>query len=326
MRRREFLGGVLGVAVACSRRAGAEQLTPPLIGFLVVGSPEPYAARVRAFRQGLGEVGYAEGRNVLVEYRWTDGQPERLPDLAAEIVRRNVSAIVAGGTRSALAAKTATSTIPIVFYTVTSPIEAGLVASLKDPGGNLTGVTSLGVEVGPKRLELLHDMLPAARRLALLVNPRFPDADRQAAEMEVAARARGLELQVLRAASEADIDDAFRAMSRSGAAGLVITTDPFFTARMEQLATRALRERIPAISQYAEFAAAGGLASYGESFAEPYRQLGIYAGRILKGAKPADLPVEQATRFELVVNLKTAKALGLDVPPTLLARADEVIE
>jgi putative ABC transport system substrate-binding protein len=324
--RRKFITLLGGASVAWPLAARAQQAAMPVVGLVVAASPTPYAARVNAFQKGMSEAGYVEGRNVVIEYRWTYDQNDRLPRLVADLIDRKAAVIVAGGTRSALAAKAATSTTPIVFYTVTNPVEAGLVAALNEPGGNLTGVTSLGAEVGPKRLQLLHELLPNSKNISLLVNPRFPGAETQSRDMQEAARALGLQLHVLNVSTPPEIDDAIANAVKLKAGGIVISTDPLFTARTEQLATMALRNAIPAIFQYREFASAGGLMSYGESFTEPYRQLGIYAGRILAGTKPADLPVQQATKFELVINLKTAKALGLEIPPPLFARADEVIE
>ena len=326
MRRREFITVLGGAAATWPLAVRAQQPAIPVVGFVVAASPAPYAARVNAFQKGMSEAGYVEGRNVVVEYRWTYDQNGRLPGLVADLIDRKVAVIVAGGTRSALAAKVATSTTPIVFYTVTNPVEAGLIAALNEPGGNLTGVTSLGAEVGPKRLQLLHELLRNSKIIGFLVNPRFPDSETQSRGMLEAARVLGLHLHIFNASTPPEIDDAIENAVKLEASGLVISTDPLFTARTEQLATMALRNAIPGIFQYREFAAAGGLMSYGESFTEPYRQLGIYAGRILNGSKPLDLPVQQATKFELTINLKTAKSLGIEVPAILLARADEVIE
>jgi putative ABC transport system substrate-binding protein len=325
MRRREFIRLAAGTAV-WPRAAWGQQPKVPVVGLLIAASPSPYEARVRAFRRGLSETGYVEGRNVTIEYRWTYDQNNQLPALAADLVRRQVTVIAAGGTRTALAAKAATSVIPIVFYTVTDPVEAGLVVSLNRPGGNLTGVTSLGVEVGPKRLELLHELVPTATNIALLVNPSFPNSDTQSRDLQTAARTIGVQLHVLHASTQREIDDSFERLLGLRAGGLVISTEPLFTGQTERLAALTLRHAVPAIFQYREFASAGGLMGYGGSFTDPYRQLGVYTGQILKGAKPADLPVQQSTKVELIVNLKTAKALGLTVPLPLLGRADEVIE
>jgi putative ABC transport system substrate-binding protein len=298
----------------------------PVIGFLNSQSPDGYADRVRAFRQGLSETGYVEGRNVVIEYRWTDGQNDRLPAMAADLVRRKVTVIAANG-GAAVAAKAATATTPIIFTSADDPVRFGLVASLNRPGGNLTGVVSLDAELLPKRLELLHELMPAATIIAVLLNPanasRYENLTR---DLEAATRTIGLQIKVLHASTDSDIDAAFATLLQLRAVGLVIGTDAFFNSRTKQLAALALRHAMPTIYQYREFAVAGGLMSYGASGTDTYRQAGIYTGRILKGEKPADLPVQQATKVELIVNLKTAKALGLTVPPALLARADEVIE
>jgi putative ABC transport system substrate-binding protein len=326
MRRREFIT-VLGGAAAWPLAARAQQPAMPVIGFLGSESPEPFAGRLRAFRQGLSEAGYVEGRNVLIEYRWAGGQNDRLPAMAAELVRGQVTVIAAaGGTQSALAAKAATPTIPIVFVIATNPVEVGLVASLSRPDRNLTGVTNLGAEVEPKLLELLHELVPTATVVVRLVNPTSFTARTQSTDLQAAVRTLGLELHDLNAASEGEFDTVFATLVRMRAGALVINTDPFFNSRSEQLAALAVRHAVPAIAQPREFAAAGGLMSYGASVTEPYRHVGVYAGRILKGEKIGDLPVQQATKVELTINLKTAKALGLTVPLALLTRADEVIE
>ena len=287
-----------------------------------------FAGRLRAFRQGLSETGYSEGRNVAIEFRWAQGQYNKLPELAAELVRRNVTVIATiGGTPAALAAKAATKTIPTVFQIGIDPVQVGLVASLARPGGNLTGVTTLAVELGPKRLELLHELVPAATTVALLVNPTNPTlAETLSRDVQAAARNFRLTLHILQASTERDFDGAFASLARLQAGGLVIGTDAYFNTRSEQLAALALRHGMPAIYQYPEFAAAGGLMSYGSSYREAHNLAGVYTGRILKGEKPADLPVQQATKFELIINLKTAKALGITFPLSLLGRADEVIE
>jgi putative ABC transport system substrate-binding protein len=298
----------------------------PVIGFLNGASPEGYAPYVAAFHQGLKEAGYVEGQNVAIEYRWAQGQYDRLPALAADLVGRQVAVIAAGTIPAAPAAKAATATIPIVFTTGLDPVQAGLVASLNRPGGNLTGVTSLGVEVGPKGLELLHDLVPAATVMALLVNPTNPSAEPLSRDLQTAARTLGLQLHILRASTERDFDTVFATFLQLRAGGLVIGTDGFFITQIEQLATLTVRHAVPAIFPIREFTAAGGLMSYGVSNRDLYRLVGTYTGRILRGEKPADLPVQQVTKVELAINLKTAKALGIAFPPTLLARADEVIE
>ena len=300
----------------------------PVIGFLSAASPNRYAIRLRAFRQGLKEAGYVEGQNVAIEYRWAEGQNNRLPVLAAELVHRQVDVIVAGGgTISAETAKAATATIPIVFAVTTDPVKIGLVASLNRPGGNLTGISSLNVEMGPKRLELLRELLPTATIIVLLVNPTNPSlAEPFTRAMKAAASTLGLQLHVLHASTERDFEPVFATLVQLRADALVISPDIFFLSRTEQLAALTLRHAVPAIYLYREFVAAGGLISYGSDEKEYYRLLGIYAGKILKGEKPADLPVVQTTKVELIINLKTAKALGITVPLPLLGRADEVIE
>ena len=299
----------------------------PVIGFLHSGSPGAYVSQFAAFRKGLSETGYVEGRNVAIEYRWALGAYDRLALLAADLVRREVAVIVAAPTPSAVAAKAATSTVPIVFEIASDPVAVGLVASLNAPSGNLTGVVSLNVEVGPKRLELMHELVPTATVIAALVNPSsLAVSDVLSKNLQAAAHARGLQIHMLRASTELDFDAAFTSLARLRVGGLVIAPDAFFTSQSKQLAALAVRHAVPAIYQYREFAEAGGLMSYGGNLTDAYRQAGIYAGRILKGEKPADLPVQRATKVELVVNLRTAKAIGISVPPTLLARADEVIE
>jgi ABC-type uncharacterized transport system substrate-binding protein len=328
MKRREFIAVLGGAAVAWPLGARAQQAAVPVIGFLSNASPDAYTIRLRAFRQGLKEAGYVEGQNVEIEYRWAEGHNSRLPALAAELVRRQVAVMVAaGGTPAAVVAKAATATIPIVFGVAVDPVETGLVASLNRPGGNLTGVTNLNVEVGPKRLELVHELLPTATIIAVLVNPTSPNiAELFSRTMQQAAQTLGLQLHVLHASTDRDFDTVFASVAQLRAGALVISPDVFFNTRSEQLAALSLRHAVPAIYQYRPFAAAGGLMSYGPSLTDAYRQLGVFAGRILKGAKPADLPVEQSTKVDFVINLKTAKALGLTFPITLLARADEVIE
>jgi putative ABC transport system substrate-binding protein len=297
----------------------------PVVGFLNSASPDGYAPYVASFRQGLKETGYVEGQNVAIEYRWAEGQYDRLPAMAAELIRRQVAVIVANNPGN-LAAKAATTTIPIVFTTGGDPVQMGLVASLSRPDGNVTGATELGVEVTPKRLELAHELVPTATIIALLVNPTNPNAVAQLRDLPAAARILGVQLHVLHASTERDLDAVFATLGQLRAGALVIGTDGIFTSRSEHLAALTVRHAVPAIYQNRAFAAAGGLMSYGGSTQDIYRIAGAYAGRILKGAKPADLPVIQSTKVELFINLKTARALGLTVPDTLLARADEVIE
>ena len=326
MRRREFIA-LLGASTAWTHAAHAQHAAMPVIGMLNSSSPDADGDRIRAFRRGLSETGYIEGRNVTIEYRWADGQNERLPSMAADLVRQGVNVVVTGGTPATLAAKAATTTVPIVFILSTDPVEAGLVASLSRPGGNLTGVTGLNVELAPKKLELLRELLPAATVIVLLVNPtNATAANNEARAVQAAARSLGLQLSVLHASTEGDFDSVFASLGRLRAEALVIGSDLFFTSRSGQLAALTVRHAVPSIYQFREFAAAGGLISYGGSSTDWGYQGGIHTGRILAGANPADLPVQQTTKVELFINLKTAKALGLAVPPTLLARADEVIE
>jgi putative tryptophan/tyrosine transport system substrate-binding protein len=300
----------------------------PVIGYLGSESPDVFAGRLRAFRQGLSETGYVEGNNVAIEYRWAENQYDRFPALMADLVRREVTVIVAvTGTPPALAAKAATATIPIVFVTAGDPVALGLVASLNRPGGNLTGVATLTVELGPKQLEVLRELVPTATIIALLVNPTNPtNAETLSRDLQAAARTLGLQLHVLHASTERDFDAVFASLPRLRARALVIGSDPFFNSRSQQLAALALRHAMPTMYPFREYAMAGGLISYGNSFADAHRQVGAYTGRILKGTKPADLPVQQATKVELIINLTTARALGINVPLPLLGRADEVIE
>jgi putative tryptophan/tyrosine transport system substrate-binding protein len=325
VKRREFITLLGGAAAAWPIMARAQRPEIPVVAFLNGGSPDGYAPMVAAFHQGLKDTGYVEAQSVRIEYRWADGQYGRLPAMAADLVHRQVAVIVTNSP-GMLAAKAATTTIPIVFTTSGDPVELGFVASLARPGRNITGVTQLNVEVAPKRLELMHELVPTATIMAVLVNPTYPSAEIQSRGMQAAARTLGVQLHILRASNERDIDDAFATLAQLRAGAFVISSDPFFNSRAEQFAALALRHAVPTIFQYREFAAAGGLMSYGGSIIDSYRQAGVYTGRILKGEKPADLPVQQSTKVELIINLKTAKALGLEVPRTLIARADEVIE
>jgi len=327
MQRRTFIGGSAAILAAplFSLDALADQPGKrPVVGYL--NRTAPSIAAPTAFRQGLSEAGYLEGQNLAIEYRWADGDYDRLPALAADLVGRKVNLIAAVGGISALAAKNATSTIPIIFMSVGDPVGEGLVASLARPVGNLTGFSNLFVELHPKRLELLSELVPKARVIALLVNPNTPSAEHIIRDVQEAARAKGVQLPILKASSEGEIDAAFTSLRELHGGGLVVAGDAFFANRQEQLVNLASRYAIPAIYMWNDFAAAGGLISYGIDNPSMFRQAGIYAGKILNGAKPADLPVQQPTTFELVVNLKTATALGLTIPPSILARADEVIE
>ena len=325
MKRRTFIAG-LGGAVAWPVLGRAQQPVP-VIGFLGSASAALFSGQLQAFRQGLGVVGYVEGRNIMIEYRWAEGRYDRLPELATDLVRRNIAAIVtSGGAPPALAAKAATSTIPIVFVTGGDPVETGIVASLRRPGANVTGVTSLNIEIGQKRLQLVRELMPAATVVAALVNPSSPTAEVQSKDMQSAARQLGLKIHILQASSEQDLTAVFAQLNQLQASALVISTDAFFISESAKLAELAALHGVPTIFQFRDYAAAGGLMSYGGSFAETYRLAGIYAGRVLKGETPANLPVQQVTKVELIINLKTAKTLGLTMPPSLLARADEVIE
>jgi ABC-type uncharacterized transport system substrate-binding protein len=328
MRRREFVSLLGGAAAAWPIAARAQQAAMPVIGFLNASSPDEFFAdRLRAFRQGLKEIGYIEGENLAIEHRAADNQLDRLPELASELVRRQVAVIAAASITAAAAAQAATTTIPVVFIVGDDPVRLGLVASLSRPGGNLTGTNFFSVELGAKRLELLRELAPAATRIAVLVNPANPaNAESTIRDVEAAVRAMGSQIQVLNAGSSREIDAAFAGLARERPDALYVSTGPPFTARRVQLALLAARSGLPAIYGARSFAEAGGLMSYGASLAEAYRQAGFYAGRILKGAKPADLPVAQSTKFELVINAQTARMLDLTVPPSLLARADEVIE
>jgi putative ABC transport system substrate-binding protein len=324
--RRAFIGTVAGSLLAAPLAARAQPKAMPVIGVLSTGSPSAsWGPIMDAFRQGLSEAGYVEGQNVAIEYRWAEGHYDRLPALAADLVGRKVDLIMANSPPSALAAKNATSTIPIVFRGGPDPVRDGLVASLARPGGNLTGVITTATELTAKRLELLSELVPRARVIALLVNPNST-AERVIRDVQEAARTKGLQLHVLKARSESEIDTAFASLVQLHAGALVVGADPFLSGQREQLVALASRRAVPSIYAWREFAASGGLISYGPSLTSAFRLVGHYAGKVLKGAKPADLPVQQAATFELVVNLKTAKALGLTVPRSMLTRADEVIE
>ena len=324
--RRKFLA-TLGAAAAWPLAARAQQPAMPVIGYLHSGSPAPYAHLVATFHQGLKEAGAVEGKNFAIEYHWAEGRYDRLPALAADLVSRNVALIVAqGGDPPVLAAKSVTATIPVVFTSSSDPVKLGLVTSLNHPGGNVTGFWPFTSLLGSKRLELVRQLVSANSSIAVLVNPDNPNAGLDMAQLEDSARALGQSVSFVRARTEAEIEAVFATLSERRVSALLVNTDPFFLARPALFVSLAARNRIPAIYAQREFVAAGGLISYGASLADGYRQVGIYAGRILKGERPADLPIVQPTKFEIAINLKTAKALGLDIPPTLLAIADEVIE
>jgi putative tryptophan/tyrosine transport system substrate-binding protein len=326
MRRREFITAI-GVTAASPLMARAQQPRIPLVGFLSVGSANPSALLVAAFRQGLQETGYIEGQNIAIEFRWADGQYDQLPTLASDLVRREVAVIVtAGGEGSAFAAKAASSTIPIVFNVGRNPVSLGLVASLSHPGGHITGINLFSAELAAKRLGLLHDLMPTTSVIAHLVNPKFPTTEDNIREVEKAAGAIGLQIVLVKAGSESEIDAAFATILQNGARALLVGADPFFRDQREHIAALSARYAIPAIYEFRDFVEAGGLISYGTSLTEAYRQEGVYAGRILKGEKPSELPVLQLTKFELVINLKVAKTLGLAIPSGVLAIADEVID
>jgi putative tryptophan/tyrosine transport system substrate-binding protein len=325
MRRRDFIT-LVGSAAAIPQTARAQQSVMPVIGFINAAPAQSYKPQLSAFLKGLDEKGYVDGRNVTIEYRWAEGHTDRLPSMAADLVRRQVTVIAATTTPAALAAKAATTTIPIVFTTVGDPVQLHLVTSLNRPGGNVTGVTQMNVEVAPKRLELLHELVPTASVMALLVNSTNPNTETNTKELQAAARTLGVELHVLNASTERDFDAVFAKLIQLRAGGLVIGADNLFASRVKQLAALALRHAVPTIYQDRDFAVAGGLMSYGTGFRETYRLAGNYIGRVLKGEKPADLPVQQATKVEFYINLKTAKALGLNVPAAMQARVDEMIE
>jgi putative ABC transport system substrate-binding protein len=326
VKRREFIAVLGGAAAAWPLAARAQQSAMPVIGFLNSGTPAGLAQLTAAFRQGLNEAGYVEGRNVAIEYRWAEGQYDRLPALVGDLVSRQVTVMAATTTPAALAAKRATSSIPIVFAMGADPIAIGMVDSLSRPSGNVTGINNYMSDLGAKRLELVRELLPGAAVIGMLVNPNFPDAESQAKDMKEAARKFGQQVDVVNANSESDFNPAFATLVQQRARALVVTIDTFFLSRREQLVALAARHKIPAIYFAPEFVSAGGLMSYSSNIADGYRQAGIYVGRILKGAKPGDLPVVQPTKFDLIINLKTAMALGLTVPDKLLALADEVIE
>jgi putative tryptophan/tyrosine transport system substrate-binding protein len=327
LHRREFITWVGGAAAAWPLAAYAQQPAMPVIGYLYAGSPEATATFVAAFGKGLSEAGYIEGRNVAIEYRWARNDMDRLPELVGDLVRRRVTAIVTPGSiPAARAAKVATESIPIVFSTGGDPVQAGLVSSLNRPGGNVTGILSMNVELMAKRLGLMHELVPGAARFAVLVNPDSLAAESMITDLRAAASAIGQQVEILAARSNADIDAGYASLALKRIDALLVTPDPWFISRRVQLITQAMRHGVPAIFPFRADAEAGALASYGSNTLDEFRQLGIYAGRVLKGEKPADLPVMQATKFEFVINLQTARVLGLEIPPTLLARADEVIE
>jgi putative ABC transport system substrate-binding protein len=327
MRRREFITLLGGAAAAWPLAARAQQPRMPVVGVLYSGSLEMFETLISAFRKGLNEQGYVEGRNLALELRLAEGHYHRLPSLAADLVRRQVAVIfTAGGQNSAFAAKANTTTIPIVFTTGGDPVRSGLIASLNRPGGNVTGITNLTAELEPKRLEILHELVPTANGIAVLVNPAYQDVQLRVNEIQAASRVVGKQIHVLQASTETAIDAAFAALAEARAGALLVSSDPFFFSRRYQIVALAVRYAVPAIYQWREFAQIGGLISYGANRSYAQHEAGIYVGKILKGAKPSDLPVQQAVKLELVINLNTAKVLGIIIPPNILARADEVIE
>jgi putative ABC transport system substrate-binding protein len=326
MRRRDFIMGIAGSAAAWPLAAQAQLPTMPVIGYLNNGSPESDAPRLTGLRRGLNQTGYAEGRNFVIEYRWAGNQADRLPALAAELVQLRVAVIVAAGLPPALAAKAATTSIPIMFSVGADPVQLGLVASLNRPEGNLTGFNAFATELGAKGLALLHELVPSTAAIGVLVNPNNPASEVTTRDVLAAAPVMGLKIEILKAGTDREIDAAFVSLVQARTGVLLVGGDLFFNSRIEQIVALAARHAIPTMYSYREFVVAGGLISYGMSLVEQYRQVGLYTGRILKGEKPADLPVIQATKIELIINLKTAKALGLQIPDRLLALADEVIE
>jgi putative tryptophan/tyrosine transport system substrate-binding protein len=326
IRRREFVALLGGAVVARPVAARAQPPAMPVIGFLSSGTPQEFTERLRAFRQSIGEAGYDEGRNLIVEYKWAEGRNDRLPALVAELIRRQVSVIAAAGDPAALSAKAATSTIPIVFVGGGDPMKLGLVASLNRPGGNVTGVTILNVEIAPKRLQMMHELVPQAKEVAVLFGPFTPNTEPQSKFLLEVASAMGLQLHILRVGSPPEIERAFDIVAERRIRALVIGASTLFNSQSRQLGELAARCAVPAIFQTREFAAAGGLVSYGANLADAYRAMGEYAGRLLKGQKPADLPVQQSAKIEMIINLKSAKALDIPIPIPLLGRADEVIE
>jgi len=324
--RRQFISALGGATVAWPLAARAQQPAMPVVGFLSSGSLAAYAELVKSFREGLGETGLVEGRNVAIEYRWADGQFDRLPALAADLAQRRPSVIVTTGIGSALAAKTAAAAIPLVFLSGDDPVKFGLAASLNRPGGNATGIAQFTSVLVAKRLELVRELVPASGTVAVLVNPRSPESAPQRQEVQEAARTLGQPIEILEASDARELDSAFATFDVRPARALIVSTDPFFSSQRDQIVSLAARHAVPAVYDRREYAAAGGLICYGTDYPDAYRQLGIYTAKILQGTKPADLPIVQPTKFQLIVNLKTAKALGLTVPQTLLVAADEVIE